>query len=217
MLAVAEVVVCVAAQEILLVNDTGTPRRSEVLSIGNSTVDEKSHTTAEVNSPPSDPSDAQIVKQCLSGDQQAWGTLLEKYHGLICSIPLKYGATPDEAADIFQTVSVDLLSGLPKLREPAALRAWLIQVTSRKSLRWKRTRERRAEDELSRGESNLPDPEAAPSSLLEAAEEEQRLQEAIAKLPERFCRLVRMLFYDQPAPSYKEIADESAMPGQGSR
>ena len=154
-------------------------------------------------------SDAQIVEQCLSGDQEAWSVLLDKYRRLIHSIPMKYGASPDDAADIFQTVSLDLFSDLPKLREPATLRAWLIQVTSRKSLQWKEARQRRAEDDLSQIEFNLPDCLIVPPTLLEmeGAEEDQRLREAVARLPERFRQLIHMLFFDQPPRSYKEIAE----------
>jgi len=154
-----------------------------------------------------DRSDAQIVEQCLRGDQEAWSALLDKYQRLIQSIPLKYGASPDDAADIFQTVSLDLYSDLPKLRDPGALRAWLIQVTSRKCLQWKQARQRRAEDDLSLLESNLPDCLIVPPILLEEAEDEQRLREAVARLPDRFRQLIRMLFYDQPPRSYKEIAE----------
>jgi RNA polymerase sigma factor (sigma-70 family) len=153
-------------------------------------------------------SDAQIVEKCLDGDQEAWSVLLDKYQKLIRSIPPKYGATPDDAADIFQTVSLDLFSDLPKLREPQALRAWLIQVTSRKCLQWKEARQRRAEDDLSEIESNLPESLIVSPTLLELeeGEEEQRLREAVARLPDRFRELVRMLFYDQPPRPYKEIA-----------
>lgn len=154
-----------------------------------------------------DRSDAQIVEQCLGGNQEAWSVLLDKYRGLIQAIPLRYGATPDDAADILQTVSVDLFSDLPKLREPQALRAWLIQVTSRKSLQWKLAQQRRAEDDLSEIESNLPDSLIVPPTLLEVAEEEQQLREAVARLPERFRQLVRMLFFEQPPRPYKEVAE----------
>jgi RNA polymerase sigma factor (sigma-70 family) len=154
-------------------------------------------------------SDTQIVEQCLGGDQEAWSALLDRYRGLIQSIPLRYGATPDDAADIFQTVSLDLFSDLPKLREPEALRAWLIQVTSRKCLQWKQAQQRRAEDDLSEIESNLPESLIVSPTLLalDEGEEEQRLRQAVSRLPDRFRELVRMLFYDQPPRSYKEIAE----------
>jgi RNA polymerase sigma-70 factor (ECF subfamily) len=123
------------------------------------------------------------------------------------AIPFKYGASPDDAADIFQAVSLDLFSDLPKLREPAALRAWLVQVTSRKCLLWKQAQVRRAEEDMSRIELNLPPCLIVPPTLLEGAEEQQQLREAVARLPDRFGELIRMLFFDQPPRSYKEIAE----------
>jgi RNA polymerase sigma factor (sigma-70 family) len=155
----------------------------------------------------SSPGDAQIVEQCLEGDQQAWTLLLNKYRRLIQSISLKYGATPDDAADIFQTVSIDVFSDLPKLREPQALRAWLMQVTSRKCLQWKEAQQRRAEEDLTRIELNLPACLIVPPTLLEIDEEEQQLRAAVARLPDRLCQLVRMLFFEQPPRPYKEIAE----------
>ena len=52
--------------------------------------------------------DAELVEQCLRGNEDAWCTLIEKYKNLIYSIPIKYGATQDDAADIFQSVSLEL-------------------------------------------------------------------------------------------------------------
>ena len=151
--------------------------------------------------------DAQIVQQCLGGDQEAWRVLLEKYRRLIYSIPAKYGVSPEDAADIFQTVALDIFSDLPKLREPKALRAWLIQVTMRKCLQWKEAQLRRAEDDLRKVELNPPESLIVAPVLLEEAELDQQLHEAVSLLPPRFRKLVRMLFFDQPAPSYKEIAE----------
>ena len=65
-------------------------------------------------------SDERLIALCRKGDQQAWAELVDKYKNLIYSIPLKLGMY-DDAADIFQSVCVDLLSDLPHLREPRAL------------------------------------------------------------------------------------------------
>jgi len=153
--------------------------------------------------------DTQIVAQCLEGNQQAWSVLLEKYRRLIQSIPPKYGATPDDVADIFQAVAMDLFSDLHKLREPQALGAWLIQVTSRRCLQWKHARLRRPEDDLSELDLNLPDALVVPPTLraLEDAEGEERLRAAVARLPERLRLLIRMLFFEQPPRPYKEVAE----------
>jgi len=52
-------------------------------------------------------SDESLVALCLKSDQQAWADLIDKYKNLIYSIPIKLGMY-DDAADIFQSVCVDL-------------------------------------------------------------------------------------------------------------
>ena len=38
--------------------------------------------------------DRELVASCLSGDEQAWSELIDRYNRLIFSIPLKQGLTP---------------------------------------------------------------------------------------------------------------------------
>ncbi len=47
-------------------------------------------------------SDDRLIRACLNGNEQAWSALIDKYKNLIYSIPMKYGASPEDAADIFQ-------------------------------------------------------------------------------------------------------------------
>jgi len=44
-------------------------------------------------------SDERLIADCLKGDQEAWGTLIDKYKNLIYSIPVKLGMHQD-AGDI---------------------------------------------------------------------------------------------------------------------
>ena len=65
---------------------------------------------------------------------------------LIYSIPLKYGATPEDAADIFQAVCIELYKELPRVRQRATtLRPWLITVTAHRAFHWKRKAERQTQ------------------------------------------------------------------------
>ena len=48
--------------------------------------------------------DDRLVAACQDGDGRAWEALIEKYKNLIYAIPFRYGAQPDDAADIFQAV-----------------------------------------------------------------------------------------------------------------
>jgi len=65
--------------------------------------------------------DATLVKLCLSGHEEAWAQLIDKYKALIYSIPVKYGLPPQEAADVFQSTCMELLIRLHELRDPQAL------------------------------------------------------------------------------------------------
>ena len=152
-------------------------------------------------------SDKRLVELCLAGDQDAWSMLLDKYKNLIYSIPIKYGVAPEDAADLFQAVALEWFEELPNLREPGALPAWLIRITAHQCFHWKRTKQRLAEDELSQLDRDLPESLIVPPALIEEVEREQRVREAVARLPERCRVMIRMLFYEQPPRPYHEVAE----------
>ena len=152
-------------------------------------------------------SDTFLVRACLNGDEKAWSSLVDKYKNLIFSIPIKYGLTPDEAADIFQSVCLELLRDLPKLREPRALPAWLIRITSHKCFHWKKKQKKLVTDDHSQEMlSKLEEPQAGQDDLLSELEREQALREAIAELDTRCRKLVQMLFTEIPPRPYTEVA-----------
>ena len=150
-------------------------------------------------------SDARLIRACLNGREDAWSTLIAKYKNLIYSIPLKYGATPQDAADIFQAVCLELFSELPRLRKPDSLRSWLITVAAHQSFHWSRKVRRRAEDALTDLEAEKLGIDPSPD-LIAQVEREQQLREAVAALPARCQEMIRLLFYHQPQLSYREVA-----------
>jgi len=149
--------------------------------------------------------DTGLVKQCLSGSEEAWSLLIEKYKTLIYSIPVKYGLPPQEAADVFQVTCVELLARLPELREPRALPKWLIQVAHHECYRWKRQSQRLISRDFQR---DLPEPEtpAIAEGLLQQTHEEQMLREAMAALSPKCRRLIELLFFETPSRPYSEVA-----------
>ena len=151
--------------------------------------------------------DVRLVRECLSGSEEAWSLLIEKYKALIYSIPVKYGLPPQEAADVFQATCMELLVRLPELREPRALPKWLIQVAHHKCYHWKRQQQRLVSRD---GEAELPEPEIPPvaEELVRQTQEEQMLREAMASLAPRCRKLVEMLFFESPSRPYSEVANE---------
>ena len=152
--------------------------------------------------------DERLVRACLDGDERAWAALIDKYENLIFSIPLKFGASRADAADMLQAVCLELFSELPRLRESAALRGWLTTVTAHKASRWKQRRVRRAEQELTEFDENRLEMTApiAPE-LIEQAEREQLVRDAVTALSSRCREIIRLLFYEQPPVPYKDLAE----------
>ncbi len=112
------------------------------------------------------------MQECLHGNEEAWWALIDKYKNLIFSIPIKQGLSPDDAADIFQDVCLALLSELPRVREPRALPAWLIQTTSHKCFRWRHQNRRYAAVEVQVEKLSDESPKI-PEELLSEIEREQ--------------------------------------------
>jgi RNA polymerase sigma factor (sigma-70 family) len=157
--------------------------------------------------PPAPRNDARLVKECLSGNEEAWSQLIDKYKALIYSIPLKYSLTQQEAADVFQATCVELLVRLPELREPRALPKWLMQVAHHECYRLKRLNQRVVSRDA---EPDLPEPEtpAIAESLVQQTQEEQMLREAMAALTPQCRRLVELLCFEIPSRPYTAVAAE---------
>jgi RNA polymerase sigma factor (sigma-70 family) len=159
-------------------------------------------------------SDEQLIGRCLKGDQEAWSALIDKYKNLIYSIPVKLGMHQD-AGDIFQSVCVDLLSELPRLREHRALPKWLMQTCYHKCLHYQRTADRLVELAPEGADSDAAIPASSadglPEHMLVQLEQEQILRDAISELPEKCERMVRLLFFEFPPRPYENIAEELGM------
>jgi RNA polymerase sigma factor (sigma-70 family) len=151
--------------------------------------------------------DTRLVKECLAGNEEAWSLLIDKYKALIYSIPVKYSLPPHEAADVFQSTCMELLTRLPQLREPRALPKWLMQVTHHQCYRVKRQQQRLVSRDA---EPDMPDPEtpAIAETLVQQTQEEQMLREAVGSLTPQCRRLVELLFFETPPRPYAEVAAE---------
>ena len=148
-----------------------------------------------------------LVQDCLNGDEKAWNRLIDKYKRLIYSVPVKYGLSPDDAADVFQNVCVDLFTNLGKLRKIESIRSWLITVATHKCFHHKR--HQRQDVELDAMEQEMAE-ELAPAApqVMQEVQEEQAVRDAIQRLSPRCADLVKMLFFQQPPLPYAEVAQK---------
>ena len=151
-------------------------------------------------------SDSYLIEQCRKGRESAWSELIDKYKNLIFSIPIHYGLSQEDAADIFQTVCMDLMAELPKIREPQALASWLIQVARNKCFHRKQAQRRRKVEAID--DFDPPSSLEEPEDLIAQVEQEQLMREALTELSPQCQQLVQMLFFEIPPRPYEEVAKE---------
>jgi len=77
-------------------------------------------------------SDAELVASCLEGSDDAWRELVERFSRYVYAIAIQaFRLSFDDAEDAFQDVFARAYDRLDTLRDPAALRPWIGQLTRR--------------------------------------------------------------------------------------
>ena len=149
--------------------------------------------------------DANLLHECLLGNEAAWSTLIRKYANLIFSIPLKQGFSQSEAADVFQSVCLALLRSLGSLREPHALPAWLIRTTAHTCSKMVAQRRKSSELEMEELYAITPHPDL-PDDTIEQIEREQLVRETVSGLSAECRELIQFLFFTDPPLPYETAA-----------
>jgi RNA polymerase sigma factor (sigma-70 family) len=153
-----------------------------------------------------------LVTRARNGDQRAWDHLVERYAPLVWSLCHRYQLSRADAEDVHQTVWLQLVSRLDKIRDPDALAGWLATTTRRECVRALcAARGPHAAD-------SVPDAEAIPDQRATTAEQEllvaERhavLREALARLPPCCQRLIGKLIEDPPL-TYAQISASLGIP-----
>ena len=173
------------------------------------------HELTSGHSPKPSSCDEELVAECLAGNQKAWTALVAKYQRLVYSVPLRFHMRPEDAADVFQAVWLELYEELPRLRQPNAVRGWLLTTAFNRCYRSKMKNRKNSELAASYALLDSLAESKEASQLYQDFEREQMLREAIANLPERCQNMVRMLFYADPPLPYSEVAAKLGL-AQGS-
>jgi RNA polymerase sigma factor (sigma-70 family) len=149
-------------------------------------------------------SDAQLVARCRSGDHQAWDELVERFSRYVYAIAVQaFRLPPEDADDVFQEVFARTYEHLDRLRDDAAIRPWLGQLTRRLCIDHLRAdaREQPAEDELDLGSAD---------ETLERLDEALSVHNALAELPDN-CREILDRFFTRDE-SYRTIGTALDLP-----
>ena len=150
-------------------------------------------------------SDSELVARCRSGDQQAWAELVDRFSRYVYAISVQAFRLPEaDAEDVFQEVFARAYEHLDGLRDDAAVRPWLGQLTRRLCIDRLRatSRERPTVDE----ELDL----AGSEETLTMLEDALTVHEALAATPEH-CREILDRFFARDE-SYRTIGEALDLP-----
>jgi RNA polymerase sigma-70 factor (ECF subfamily) len=150
-------------------------------------------------------SDSELVARCRAGDQQAWAELVDRFSRYVYAISVQAFRLPEaDAEDVFQEVFARAYEHLDKLRDDAAVRPWLAQLTRRLCIDRLRAgaRERPTADE----EMEL----AGSEETLTMLEDALTVHEALAATPEH-CREILDRFFARDE-SYRTIGEALDLP-----
>jgi RNA polymerase sigma factor (sigma-70 family) len=154
-------------------------------------------------------SDQDLLKACRKGDHHAWELIIDRYGRLVYSIPLNYGLSSEDAADISQISFTILFQSLDRIRDEDRLGGWLATVAKRHTWRHikKHSREKPNEEEdLAADPFNLPD--HSTKNQLERWELLEWLHHGLSLLGKRCQRLLTMLYFQDDGQSYEQISQE---------
>lgn len=75
--------------------------------------------------------DELLAIRCQLGEAAAFDALIERWHAPLWSYIRRMSDSDDEAGDVLQDTWLRVLRALPRLREPASVRAWLFGIARR--------------------------------------------------------------------------------------
>jgi RNA polymerase sigma factor (sigma-70 family) len=147
--------------------------------------------------------DAELVHRCRNGDEDAWNELVERFSRYVYAVCARGFRLPEaDAEDVFQEVFARAYTHLGSLRDDAALRPWIAQLTRRLCI-----------DQVARGRREQPVAEPIAGDVahdLDEIEEAFAVREALSTLQEP-CREILDRFFTKDQ-SYRTISEELDLP-----
>ena len=156
------------------------------------------------------PEDAELVRRCGEGDQEAFRTLVTRYHPRIFNLIHNLVKDRDEADDLAQEVFIKAFRSLAGFKGQAQIYTWLYRIAVNRCLDWLKNRGRHPEMTLERvevyraDEAHLQSPGTADAEMVQR-ELGRALEKALQAIPSDY--RVALTLREVDGLSYEEIAE----------
>jgi RNA polymerase sigma factor (sigma-70 family) len=159
--------------------------------------------------------DRALIQRCRHGSAGAWHQLLNRYERLVYSIPLRYGLSRDDAADIAQNTFTILIHNMDNLAEDSRLGAWLSTVARRNTWRLLERNRREIASERLEGADIAESVVLLGKSDADSIEHWELtdwLDAGLSQISESCRELLTALYFQPERSSYAEVAERLGMP-----
>lgn len=152
--------------------------------------------------------DYELIKLVMSGDQNAFAQLVNRYKNLVYSVVLRMVNNTEEANDLAQEIFIKLYKNLDKYQPEYKFSTWLIRISTNHIIDYRRKRKKETVsiEEIPYELTN----HITPEKEYVKKEEIKQLECAIKTLPDLY--KIPIVLYHQQGLRYQEIADTIGEP-----
>ena len=154
--------------------------------------------------------DMELVETCLSGKQEGFEELINRYKNLVYSIVLRMVKDSHDADDLAQEVFIKMYKNLASYSPEFKFSTWVMRITTNHVIDFRRKRKQETVSLESAESVVAADIKDTPEVAFLRKEEKKRIQKIIEDLPEMY--KIPIVLYHQEGMSYQEIADEIGEP-----
>jgi RNA polymerase sigma-70 factor (ECF subfamily) len=133
-----------------------------------------------------EPDDHELIERCRSGDDAAFGQLVDRYKDLVFGLIYRFTWDRSAADDLAQDVFLKIHRGIPYFRGEARLSTWIFRIVQNVAAEWRGRRVLEVPLDGQRPAAAL----AAVDGAFADMERRDRLQKAMDQLPPNYRLLI---------------------------
>ena len=153
--------------------------------------------------------DQAAVEAARSGDQEAFGELVQRYQGLVAGVAWRYGTRREEVEDIVSEVFIKMYGSLDRFRPTHRFSSWLYRLAANHVIDHHR-RNRREKNRVEMPEQ-VSSGDPAAGDAMEADERTRVLRAAMGDLPDKYREPLFLVYVE--GMKVDEAARILALPG----
>jgi len=156
--------------------------------------------------------DAELVKQCLTGDRAAWETIVRRYHQRLYNLAYRFTGRFEESEDLTQEISLKVFRNLNSYKpESGALITWIVRIGRNHLIdHYRKYKTERTQTDSLYSDYDSPSRDLSPVEVLEKRELSERIHMALLRIPEDLREAV--ILRDLEEFTYEEIAEVLKLP-----